>query len=102
MDSIITNDLEHCIICGSPNVAIHHAMSGVANRRLADEDGLIIPLCAKHHNMDSRESVHLNPTIAKWSKMVGQLAFERKKVSMGLTDSEARREWMQRYGKNYL
>jgi len=102
LNSIITNDLEHCIICGSPTVAIHHAISGTANRKLADEDGLIIPLCPKHHNMDSCESVHLNPTIAKWSKMVGQLAYEKEIVSTGLTAREARDMWIRRYGKSYL
>lgn len=102
MESIITSDMEHCVICGSPIVAIHHAISGTSGRKLADEDGLTIPLCPKHHNMDSRESVHLCPTIAKWGKMVGQLAYEKKIVSEGHTEAEAREIFRRRYGKSYL
>ena len=102
MNSIITSDTEHCLICGSPCVVEHHAISGTSGRKLADEDGLTIPLCPRHHNMDSRESVHLNPTIAKWGKMVGQLAFEKKIVSEGHTEDEAREIFRRRYGKSYL
>lgn len=104
LESIITNDLEHCIICGNPTVAIHHAIGGTANRRLSDEDRLLIPLCPKHHNMDSKESVHLNPIIARWSKMVGQLAFETEMVSTGKAKSkdEARKQFRLRYGKSFL
>lgn len=102
MKSIITDDLEHCLICGSPIVAIHHAISGTAGRALADEDELTVPLCPRHHNMDSRESVHLNPTIAKWSKIVGQLAYEKKMVSEGHTEDEARQMFRRQYGKSFL
>lgn len=102
MESIITYDTEHCLICGSPNVVEHHAISGTSGRKLADEDGLTIPLCPKHHNMDSRESVHLNAAITRWSKMVGQLAYEKKLVSEGHTESEARELFMRRYVKSYL
>lgn len=100
--SIITSDMEHCLICGSPVVAMHHAISGTPGRKLADDDELIIPLCPRHHNMDTRESVHLNPAIAKWSKMVGQLAYEKKIVSEGHTEAEAREMFRRRYGKSYL
>ncbi len=102
MESIITYDTEHCLICGSPVVVEHHAISGTSGRKLADEDCLTIPLCPRHHNMDSRESVHLNPTIAKWSKIVGQLAYEKKIVSEGHTEAEARELFRRRYGKSYL
>lgn len=102
INSIITSNTEHCLICGSPYVVEHHAIGGTSGRRLADEDGLTVPLCAKHHNLDSRESVHLNPTIAKWSKVVGQLAYEKKIVSEGHTEAEAREMFRRRYGKSYL
>lgn len=102
MKSIITSDTDHCLICGSPVVVEHHAISGTSGRKLADKDGLTIHLCPKHHNIDSRESVHLNATIAKWSKIVGQLAYEKKIVSEGHTEAEARDIFRRRYGKSYL
>lgn len=102
MNSIITSDMEHCLICGSPIVAIHHAISGTSGRRLADEDGLIIPLCPRHHNMDSKESVHLNPAISKWCKMVAQFAYIQNEVSHGLTVGEARKKFFDRYKKFYI
>lgn len=34
--SVLTDDLEHCIITGSGNVAIHHVFNGV-NRRLSEK-----------------------------------------------------------------
>lgn len=103
-ESVITTDLEYCAICGNPTVAIHHAVSGNPGRKLADEDKLLIPLCPKHHNMDSKESVHLNPSISKWSKMVGQLAYELEMVSTGRSKSkdEAREMFRSRYGKSFL
>jgi hypothetical protein len=101
-DSIITTDTEHCLICGNPNVVMHHAISGTSGRKLADEDNLTIPLCPKHHNMDSKESVHLNPTIAKWCKMVAQFAYIQNEVSHGLTVEEARKKFFDRYKKFYI
>lgn len=102
MRSIITNDLEHCLICGSPTVAIHHAINGNPGRKLADEDGLLIPLCPKHHNMDSKESVHLNSIIGKWVKMVAQLSYIQNEVSKGLTVEEARKKFFDRYKKFFI
>lgn len=104
VESVITNDMEHCVICGSPTVVVHHAIGGTANRQKSDMDKLLIPLCPKHHNMDGKESVHLNPAIAKWSKIVGQLAFELEMVSSGKAKSkdEAKKQFQLRYGKSYL
>lgn len=101
-ESIITSDTDHCLICGSPNVVMHHAISGTSGRKLADEDKLTIPLCPKHHNMDSKESVHLNPTISKWCKMIAQLAYIQNEVSQGLTVEEARKKFFDRYRKFYI
>lgn len=102
-ESIITDDTLHCIICGRDAVQ-HHAISGTSGRQLSDRDKLTIPLCPKHHNMDSKESVHLNPVISKWSKMVGQLAWELEMVSTGQAKdkNEARNKFRSRYGKSLL
>lgn len=102
-ESIITNDTAHCIICGREAVQ-HHAISGTSGRQLADADKLTIPLCPIHHNMDSKESVHLNPAIARWSKIVGQLAWELEMVSTGQAKNkdEALQKFRKRYGKSFM
>lgn len=101
-ESIVTPDTCHCLICGNPNVVMHHLISGTSGRKLADQDKLVVPLCPKHHNMDSKESVHLNATVEKWAKMVGQLSYELNEVSQGLTVDEARKKFFDRYRKFYI
>ena len=46
--SIIVDDMEHCKLCGSPYVEIHHCLHGTANRKKADKYNLVIPLCHDH------------------------------------------------------
>lgn len=53
MESIITDDMEHCLICGSPYVQIHHVIGGTANRKLSDKYKLVVPLCREHHTGNS-------------------------------------------------
>jgi hypothetical protein len=102
MHSIVTDDMEHCLICGVPNVAVHHMINGNPQRKYSDEDGLVIPLCPKHHNMDSRESVHLNTIIQRWCKMLAQSVYMQNEVSQGLSVDEARQKFFKRYGKYYM
>ena len=84
----------NCAICGRPNTEIHHLVFGVANRKLADADGLVLPVCREHH-----EFFHDN---AKVSRMIGQLMYERDKCAEGYGLSAARESFMLRYGRNYL
>lgn len=100
--SIVTDDMTHCIISGSPDVAIHHLIFGTSGRAKADEDGLIVPLNPTYHNMDSLQSVHLNPVIASWSRICGQLAWEKHAVAGGMTECDARKAFRDRYGKSFL
>ena len=99
-ESIVTDDMKHCIISGSPDVAIHHLMYGSC-RKLADEDGLTVPLSPVLHNMGNN-SVHLNPIIAAWSRICGQLAWEKHAVAGGMTECDARKAFRDRYGKSFL
>ena len=46
--SIITNDLEHCIICKKPKDNLHEVFFG-KNRQLSMQYGCVIPLCYTHH-----------------------------------------------------
>lgn len=117
LHSIIINDLSHCIISGSPNVAIHHCL-GAANRNYSDSDGLVVPLEPTLHNEGKRPNdkdllgvrcdVHHCKNMAALMHMIAQLAYERdyilKSVELPFDDlaEEARRSFVTRYGKNYL
>ena len=70
--SIITNDMEHCFICGNPTVAFHHVINGVANRKKSDKYGLIVPLCPRHH-----DEIHQNQKLAqkKFEEVYGHEKF---------------------------
>lgn len=47
--SIVTDDLKHCYECGeSYGIEIHHVFFG-RNRKNADKDGCVVPLCKYHH-----------------------------------------------------
>lgn len=91
--SIIAEDLNHCIICGSPyDIEIHHACFGVANRKWSDKYGLVVPLCIEHHR--GRTGVHQNIVIDTKIKQLAQTNFEEKVGS--------REEFMKIFGRNYL
>lgn len=89
--SIITDDLEHCIICGSPRVEIHHIFGG-ANRSNSEKYHLIIPLCHNHHN-EPPNGVHHNDKMMLWAHALGQLYFE--------TVADHSR-FMEIFGRDYL
>ena len=109
MKSIVTKHESICAICGRPAECKHHLISGSGRRQLADKDSLIIPLCNRHHNMgNSTERLHDNPVAEALSKMVGQLAWEKRyiarraEVPFDDLEEEAREEFMARYGESYL
>ncbi len=86
--SIITNDMEHCYLCMRRAQQMHHCIYG-SRRKLADEDGLVVPLCFECHNEVHNGDGHL----AKYLKRVAQIKYE---------ELHSHDEWMQRYGKNYI
>ena len=99
MKSIITNDLEHCIICGQ-RAEKHHCF-GAANRKLSTKDGLIIPLCAYHHR-ESDIAVHQNADMARLVHIIGEIAWIKANVQPFEDEEAAKVRFIQRYGKNYL
>lgn len=92
--NIITNDMEHCFICGVNNVEIHHTMFG-KNRKKATEDGLVVPLCVEHHKgtygVHGIKGHELDIKIKKISE-IKWCEYYDKTIE----------EWVERYGKNYL
>ena len=99
---IITEYNEYCLFCGRPVEAKHHLIGG-PNRKKAEEDGLKIPCCNNCHNIgDVLTRIHGNPMAEMMSKMMGQLAWEKRAVAGGKTEKEAREAFLSRYGISYL
>ena len=93
MKSIIQEKKE-CYVCKrTDNLHLHHCLYGSANRRLADEDGLVVWLCMPHHT--GQNGVHFNKELDNRLKKEAQLAWMR-------TNEKSVEEFRFRYGKNYL
>lgn len=89
----LLKDEEECYICGTPlNLHKHHIYAGTANRKLSEEYGCWVYLCATHHNM-SRFSVHQNREIDLGLRRKCQEAFEQ---------THTRQEFVAIFGRNYL
>lgn len=87
--SIMTDDLEHCYVCGRDAVHYHHIF-GAHNRDHATEDGLFIGMCLDCHiRVHNEPSQRLNYDL----KRQAQLVYEQ---------THTHDEWFKRYGKNYL
>lgn len=94
--SILTEDLEHCIICGRPNVNKHEIFFGTANRQLSKNYGLVIPLCeAEHHNQYACKGIHFDKDLCEKWQRIGQQTF------MEYYNKTAD-EFRLIFGKNYL
>ena len=67
--SILTSDLEHCILCGSKKDHLHEVIYG-RNRLNSIKYGLVIPLCSTHHT-----EMHRNKEWQEYWHKKGQQAF---------------------------
>lgn len=90
--SVFTNDLDHCMFTGSPQVERHHIFGG-ANRKKSEKYGFIAPL---------RPDLHPNGVFAgKDAKAV-----DTKLKTMSQTYYEehfgTREDFIQEFGQNYL
>lgn len=75
--SLFTDDLEHCIICGKSPVNKHEIFYGSGNRQKSMKYGLVIPLCTcEHHNQVECKGIHFDTQLQdEWHKK-GQTKFE--------------------------
>lgn len=90
MKSIVQKNKE-CYFCKRTDwLERHHIMMGKW-RRSADEDGLTVWLCHEHHTGNS--GVHRDPE----KRLLLQQKAEQAYISI-----HSYKEWMERYGKNYL
>ena len=103
MDSIITKYRKNCMFCGKPVSSQHHFLFGCGVRNLAEEDGIKGPVCDECHTTGRVIGrIHDNVMAEKMSKIIGQLAWEKRKVAEGMTEDEAREAFRKRYGGSWL
>ena len=88
----LIDDMEHCLICGSPYIQIHHVFYGTANRKISDKYGYVVPLCQEHHT--GQNGVHFNTKFDLYLKKLAQKRFEE-------TEGD-RKRFIEVFGKNYL
>lgn len=111
LKSILTNYTELSAFSAHVKECDHHLISGSGLRKLADEDGLILPLTNDEHNTGSiTNRIHDNPAAEKLSKMLGQVAYEKEFYRTTLEalqeidegEDPAREVFRERYGISYL
>ena len=113
-ESIVTKWMQYCMVCGKPREHVHHALYNVGKRKLADEDKLLLPLCAYHHE-DSKNGVHNNAGMKVMSQALAQAIWQRQYLAEKLASEEnlghqSADDWIeesanafkQRYGEFYL
>ncbi len=92
--SILTDDLEHCIICGKTPVNKHEIFYG-SNRHNSIKHGLVIPLCTQSCHVGNAEGIHADKELDLFWKQKGQLAY-MKHYNKNVDD------FISVFGKNYL
>jgi hypothetical protein len=107
--------MDSCIFCGRANTVTHHLIFG-SLRRLADEDGLTIPVCPECHTYGHTEvgfrvetAIHDNPRAEDLSKMLGQALYEKnyyktlyETITGTKSDDISRQAFLNRYGRSFL
>lgn len=75
--SIISNEPE-CLVCKTTlDLHKHHVFGGNGRRKVSEEYGCWVYLCARHHNM-SKAGVHFNKTLDTKLKQECQRAWEAR------------------------
>jgi len=104
--SIVTDDMAISVCSGQPSECAHELIFGSGMREKAIEDGIVIPLTHKEHNMavTLADRIHDNPRAEDLSKIAGQLAWEKEfyRKELKETADPAREAFRIRYGISYL
>lgn len=87
MKSRITDDTDHCYICGRYGTEEHHVLHGSSNRKNADKYGLTVGLCRECHTRLHDKGFHDRDLM--W---IGQQTFEKE---------YSREEFVRIFGKSY-
>lgn len=86
-ESLFTDDLEHCIICGKPRDHLHEVYFG-KNRVRSIKEKMVIPICFLDH-----KKIHNDIELDLKYKKIGQKLFEK---------NNSREEFIKIFGRNYL
>lgn len=73
--SILTNDMDHCFVCGAIKHSIHEIYFG-KNRVNSMKWGCCVPLCLNHHT--GQDGVHNVSSLDKLLKEMCQLKFHKE------------------------
>lgn len=93
MKSVLQSEKE-CWVCHTTyNLHDHHVIYGRANRKLSEEYGLKVWLCAEHHNMGNY-CVHKDRELNLKLRRLAQEYFEEHYGT--------REDFMRIFGENYL
>ena len=93
MHRSIIQDLNRkiCYLCEQEGVVeVHHCLHGTANRKKAEEDGLMVNLCIRCHRR-----LHDKGYGDEKLKALAQLAWEAYYM-------RSAKEFIERYGRNYI
>jgi hypothetical protein len=101
-ESIITKYTDFCLICGKP-AEIHHCPYGTSNRKIADREGLLIPLCSYHHR-EGKLAAHKCKEVDMLLHAISELAWEKRYYMnrYGAIDDESRDAFRKLFGKNWI
>ena len=93
MKSILQSDDTYCFYCGGWATDRHHVIGGShSNRVYCDEDGLVIRVCRRCH-----DKLHSSADLSHRLRKLAQEKWEARSSA-----ENPRKEWMKRYGRNYL
>lgn len=95
------NERKPCFLCGRYAYTERHHIFGAANRKLSEQDGLVVNLCPDCHNRPPN-GVHFNKERMDALRRYGQTVYENNLIADGKTRQEARTAFIKRYGKNYI
>ena len=91
-----------CFICGRQGQTEKHHIFGSYNRKKSEEDGLYVYLCHNCHN-EPPNGIHFDKSRMELMRKIGQRHWESSAMGEGsMTEEDARRAFMERYGRNYL
>ena len=104
MKSILTDIEDYCFFCGRRASQEHHLIFGTSGRQFAEKYGLKVPICAACHTQSEYlcERIHDNTMAEKLSKMLGQAVWECDIVSKGMSQNDARMQFIKECGRSYL
>lgn len=95
MRQSIVKQSDSCFFCGAVGTERHHCLHGTANRKLAEEDGLWVWLCAECHRgtngVHGKNGQEKDETL----KRAAEYAWITK-------NGKTVEDWIKRYGKNWL